>query len=121
MIRRAFDNDGDYAINTLIQGSAATIQAVATRLRLLRGEWFLNINDGVPWYQRVFVKPANTRDVEKAIRDTITQTEGVAAITSFNLTFNSATRRVSVAFSATTIYGDEFTDEDIAGLNPLGA
>ena len=119
MIRRSFDENGDYAINRFVSESAATIQAVATRLRLFKGEWFLNLESGVPWYQRVFIKPARLNEVDKIIRNKITQTEGVDQLTSFDLRFDRDTRKLSVSFSATTIYGDEF--EDIIGLNPLGA
>jgi hypothetical protein len=121
MIRRAFDSEGDYAINSFISESPATIQAVATRLRLFLGEWFLNLNDGVPWFQQVFVKPARLSEVDRIIRDTITETEGVEVIDEFDLNFDPNTRKLSCSFKATTIYGDEFTEADINGINPLGA
>ena len=118
MIRREFDENGDYAINRFVSESPATIQAVATRLRLFKGEWFLNINSGVPWYQRVLIKPARLNEIDRIIRNKILQTEGVKRLTSFDINFDSATRKLSVAFTGETIYGDEF--EDITGLNPLG-
>lgn len=119
MTRRDFDSDGDYAINSFITESPATIQAVATRLRLFRGEWFLNLESGIPWFQRVFVKPANLSRTERLIKDTISQTEGVGELLEFNMVFNAESRGTSVEFSASTIYNDEF--EDVIGLNPTGA
>jgi len=119
MIRRSFDSNGDYSINSFIDQSAATIQAVTTRLRLFKGEWFLNLDSGVPWFQRVFVKPARLGEIERIIRSTILQTEGVDKLTKFDLVFDSSTRKLSVGFEGTTIYGDEFSE--VIGLNPLGA
>lgn len=120
MIRRAFDSDGDYAINSFVQDSPATIQAVATRLRLFRGEFFLNLDDGIPYFQEILVKPANLSRIETIIRDTISQTEGVESIDTFEIIFDSDTRKLTISFTATTIYGDIFSDEDIEGINPLG-
>lgn len=121
MIRRAFDENGDYAINKFIEQSAATIQAVTTRLRLFRGEYFLDLSKGVPWYQEVFIKPSRQSEVERIIRNTILQTEGVQELLAFDGDFNGNTRKLTVSFTAKTIYGDEFTEADIEGLNPLGA
>jgi hypothetical protein len=109
MIRRAFDENGDYAINEFIVDADATVQAVETRLKLFKGEWFLNLSSGVPWYQRVFIKPAKTTEVESAIRETIIQTEGVKELLQFDLVFDSQTRKASVSFSANTIYGDDIS------------
>ncbi len=118
MIRRSFDENGDYAINNFIEGTPATAQAVTTRLRLFKGEWFLNLNSGVPWFQEVFVKPARIPQVEQIIRDTILRTEGVAALTSFNLTFDGNIRRLTISFTGKTTWGDDFTE--VIGLNPIG-
>jgi hypothetical protein len=115
MIRRSFDENGDYAINSFISESEATVQAVSTRLKLFLGEWFLDINAGVPWYQKVFVKPAKTQDVEKIIRNTIRETEGIDSLTKFDFNFDSITRSATVAFTATTIYGDEI--EPVLGIS----
>ena len=118
MIRRSFDVNGDYAINHFIEGTPATAQAVTTRLRLFKGEWFLNLNSGVPWYQEVLIKPARLAHINTLIRNVILQTEGVAKLLKFELTFERDIRKLRVAFSATTIWGDEF--EDVVGLSPLG-
>lgn len=120
MIRRQFDENGDYTINKFVSGSPATIQAVTTRLRLFKGEWFLNINSGVPWYQRVFIKPARLNEIDRIIRNTILQTEGVERLSKFDLVFDSSTRKLSVDFAGSTIYDDGNEFEDVVGLNPLG-
>jgi hypothetical protein len=121
MIRRAFDSDSDYAINSFVQDSPATIQAVATRLRLFKGEWFLNLDDGVPWYQEILGKSFNLPRVETIIRNRIRETEGVKELNEFSLRLASSTRLLTVSFKAATIYDDEFTDDDIVGLNPIGS
>lgn len=118
MLRRNFDENGDYAINSFCSQSQATIQAVTTRLRLFLGEWFLNLDSGVPWYQRVLRKPERLADTEQIIRETILQTIGVDKLVNFDLVFDKETRKVAVRFTATTIYGDEYTD--VIGLSPIG-
>lgn len=106
MIRRDFDANGDYVLNRFITQTEATVQAVETRLRLFKGEWFLNLDDGVPWFQRVLIKPARLREVESIIRRTILQTEGVERLIKFDFIFDGETRKLSVEFEARTIYGD---------------
>ena len=114
MIRRAFDENGDYAINSFIDGFNATVQAVETRLKLFRGEWFLNLSSGVPYYQVVFVKPAKLSEIEAAIRNTIIETDGVKELLAFELNFDRQTRSASVSFSANTIYGEEISLESFS-------
>lgn len=118
MIRRSFDENGDYAINHFVEGTPATAQAVTTRLRLFKGEWFLNLNSGVPWYTEVLTKPARLAQINTLIRNVILQTQGVASLSKFEMVFSSDIRKLAVSFTGTTVWGDEFTD--VIGLNPLG-
>lgn len=116
MIRRSFDENGDYSINSFIDKSAATIQAVSTRLRLFRGEWFLNILSGVPYYQDILGKNKRLDQIETDLRDTILQTEGVEKLTKFDLDYTSNNRKLALDFSGTTIYDDD-GDFEVIGLN----
>lgn len=118
MIRRSLTADGDYALNSFIRDSEATIQAVYTRLRIFQGEWFLNLNEGVPYFQKILGKPFDLSAIERIIKGVIQSTEGVRSITSFDSNLDTATRRYTVTFTATTIYGDEFGD--VLGVTSTG-
>lgn len=84
----------------------ATAQKVMTRLYLLRGEWFMNTDAGVPYRQEIGgVKPAPLQFTEAVIKQTILETEGVDQITSFELSLNNTNRVVGIAATVTTIFG----------------
>lgn len=84
----------------------ATAQCVKTRLQLLREEWFLDITAGVPYLQEICVKPENLPLAESEIKRTILETDGVASLDDFQLTFSPDKRRLTVVAKVRTIYDD---------------
>ncbi len=117
MIRRSFDSDGDYTLNNFIEDTPATIQAVATRLRLFAGEWFLDTSSGVPYYDKILTKPVRLSEVETIIKNRITETDGIDQLSSFSMNFDRTNRSLDVSFTATTTWGDEFTSDQVIGIN----
>jgi hypothetical protein len=105
---RKLDADGDYVFG----GQQADFykdvpevvaQAVLTRLRLFRGEWFLDLTEGTPLDQIVGKYTAGTYDA--AIRQRILTTQGVTALVAYSSNLNPDTRALSVAATITTQYG----------------
>lgn len=108
MIYRALDSDGDYALGSrgafLRDQPEAVVQAVVTRLRLLAGEWFLDLAEGTPYTPAVLGKhTADSYDL--AIRARILGTEGVTRITAYESGFDGESRRLTVTARIDTIYG----------------
>ena len=85
-------------------------QSVVTRLELWLDEWFLDSTEGTPYVQAALGK-YNTKTIEPAIRQRITDTDNVTEITFFELKFDPDSRKVeiraniSTSFGATTILG----------------
>lgn len=79
-------------------------QAVLTRLRLLRGEWFLDKTDGTPWSTEVLGKYTNNT-YDAAIRQRILGTQGVQEIVSYSSSLDTEQRALTVRVSINTIYG----------------
>lgn len=106
---RALDANGDMSFgagqsNFLINSPAAVGQAVLTRLRLLTGEWFLDLTAGTPYATQVLGKnTAATYDT--AIRSRILGTEGVSGIASYSSSLNPTTRALTITATIDTIYG----------------
>lgn len=100
--------DGDLS---LVEGVEAIGQSAKQRLKLYLGEWFLNINAGVPWFQVVFVKNPNLLLIEAILRDVVLLTPGISELDTFNLTYDNLTRKLGVSFKARTINGDLNFDE----------
>lgn len=83
----------------------AVVQGIRTRLLLFRGEWFLDVNAGTPWFEEVLTDGQDIRRIESALKTQILATPGVESILSFDLNFDRATRDLSVTFEVDTIYG----------------
>jgi len=110
MIGRALDSNNDLLIENgsfvVVDKGAETAQHVRSRLLFYFGEWFLDVQAGVPYFQEVFTKPANLANIESILKQTIIQTPGVETLNEFSMDYEGAgTRQLNVQFSATTIYG----------------
>lgn len=82
----------------------APAQLCASRLHLERGEWFLDLSEGIDYRRRVLGKRTEgTRDVE--IRARILGTQGVRRIASYGSVLNRDTRGFSAQATLDTIYG----------------
>ena len=112
---RKLDADGDYVLGAtaafLVNTPEAVAQAVATRLRLIRGEWFLDTTAGMPWDQVLGKHTQGTAD--SAIRQCILGTQGVAEITEYASTLDPNTRAMTVSATITTIYGTTTIQETL--------
>jgi hypothetical protein len=106
---RKLDADGDYvfgggAADFLVNTPGAVAQAVLTRLRLLRGEWFLDTTAGMPWATDVLGKYTGAT-YDAAIRQCILGTQGVTEITRYLSSADSGTRKLTVTVTINTLYG----------------
>lgn len=73
---------------------------------LLQGEWFLDTSAGVPYLQNIAIKPADFPFAEAVIKQTISETDGVASIESFSMEYDGTTRELVIVTSVKTIYGN---------------
>lgn len=89
-----------------VEGLSAIAQAVRSRLRLFRGEWFADLDAGVPWFQAILLKNPNLTEVRDTLRQTILGTVGIASIVAFDLTLDAATRTATLVFSAIADTGE---------------
>lgn len=88
-----------------ISGSDMVKQSLKVALQLFKGEWFLDANAGVPYYQEILEKGVDTSVVDAILRRQILATAGVNRLLKYSSTFDAATRIVSVAFTADSVYG----------------
>jgi len=95
---------GDYDLPT-VTGLDLIRQRIKQRLLTIQGEWFLDTQIGIPWFDEVFRKRPNRDVVEGLIVSTIQETEGVEEVQEFELEFDAPQRRLSVRFVALTEEG----------------
>ena len=95
----------------LFDESKQITQNLAIRLRFFLEEWFLDITQGLPYYQVFFVKNPNLIQIESILKNEILTTKGIAELISFESKFNPRSRIFSVKFTAKTISGEQLQKE----------
>ncbi|MDN7790435.1 hypothetical protein QZM66_22995 [Burkholderia contaminans] len=116
---RRLDANGDWTFGRgradYADRSESVAQRVTTRLRSFRGDWFLDLDHGLPWIERM--ERGNERDrLEGDIKRQILGTEGVAQTLAFDTSVDVKTRRMTVVVTIRDIYGDEAEIEVPVGI-----
>lgn len=109
-------NDGDfdlsdgrlYLIDTL---EDLTSQRLLIKLKTYRGEWFLDLSEGIPYFQRIFQRSSNAKTIADTLfRNEIINDSGVLNLNSFSSTLSS-NGTYSLNFSIQTVSGEIVTVE----------
>ena len=116
MIYRKLDENGDYVFgrnqNNYISGAAAVNQAVVTRLRQLIYEWWEDLEDGIPVWQKILGN-RNKQEAEQIIRERIQKTKYVKSILSFEAIWDNEKRTLTIRASVDTEFGQSEVNEVI--------
>ena len=107
---RKLDDNNDYRFghgnNDFYQDTPeAVAQSVATRLRMLLGEWFLDTTDGTPWATEILGEQTRLT-YDMAIRRRVLLAPGVTQITDYQSFNDGQTRHLSVNLAIDTVYGE---------------
>lgn len=116
MIVRKLDENGDIVTSgsKWATDQECIAQTIKTRLRLLLGEYFRDVTDGMPWFRKrngeegILGKGFSFAQVESIIRKRIHDTEGVLKLLSFNANFSVETRKLSIRCQVLTKFGRRF-------------
>lgn len=77
-------------------------QLMLERYLAFKGEWYLNVTKGVPYFQDVFKKLVNTNILVSIFKSVARQTPGVIELLSFKLDFDNTVRQLSINLRART-------------------
>lgn len=103
------DEDGDVDLASGNLAFASGVEAIRVsvynRLQVFQGEWYLDLDEGMPYFQTILVKSPDTALVRAAFRERILATPGVTAIDSLALTLDPSTRELTVEYVAQTDAG----------------
>ena len=95
----------------MVDTIAAIDQHLTQRLKTFLGEWFLDVREGVPYFQYILVKNPDPVVVDTLFKNEIINTPGVLELLTFGLDINS-TRLLKLTFKARTNSGVlDFTKE----------
>ena len=100
------DNDLSF-----VSGRDEIAQVLRQELRVFLGEWFLDIDEGIPYLQEILKKNPNTSTVDAVFKNKILESPGVIELTEYELDFEG--RSLSLYFKARTEEGIITFDEVI--------
>ena len=89
----------------MIDGALRVAQQVKVTLLTFLGEWFLDTDFGVPYFDVVYIKNPNWAAINATFRARIIDVPGVTRITQLDLEYDRAARALAVTFQVETIYG----------------
>lgn len=104
------DADGDLVVTVdaqLASGRQAIVQGLRGELLLIAGEWFANLDAGLPWFTEILGGKDLAR-VRQIFGNTITARPGVRSLDQLEVTLDG-TRQLTVNYSVSTIFG-QITD-----------
>jgi hypothetical protein len=102
------DDDGDLILISDLMfstGLNAVAQGIRIRIQSFKGEWFLDLDHGVPYYQDLLGQKFNEVKARAAFRTAILSAPGVTELTSLEVTFDRASRALNVAWKTRTEFG----------------
>lgn len=91
----------------IVTGDNEILQRLFTRLQRELGEWFLNVEAGLPWYQKGtgLLGSKDSQTLDLLIRKETLGTEGINRIVSYSAIYASNTRQYSIAMTLVTESG----------------
>jgi len=89
----------------MVTGIEETRQLVGQVLRSSLGDWFLDLEIGLPYYQTIFQKATSIADIEGIFIDRIAGVPGILNISKFDIDYEPSTRLLNIVFTAKTTDG----------------
>jgi len=90
-------------------------QTLKIRLLFFQGEWYLDIKQGLPFYEKILVKNPNLPDIDNIIKAEIIDTPEVQELLSYSSDYDPLLRTYAVRFKVRTDFGISEFNETIFG------
>ena len=106
----AVDDLGGFEV---VDGLEAVGQRVTQRLRFTLGEWFLEPNEGVPYFEGVFADRAGAGLATQLIISEVRRVEEVTSVELIRTELEPVSRKLRVELRVRTTDGDVTVAEDL--------
>lgn len=74
-------------------------QRIKQALLLFKGEWFLNVDLGIPYYEEILGEKNAIGSIKAIFVDSIKKVAGVRELSDFNIKFDDKSRTVAINFT----------------------
>ena len=91
---------------TLVKKIDAVKQYAANRLLMYLGEYFLDVEEGLPWFEQLLRKNVSPILIDSILKTYIIDTPGIVQLAEFDFDFDRVTRKLYVTFSAIGLDGE---------------
>lgn len=89
----------------LVSGKRAAGLSATYRLRMIKGEDFMNVNNGTPWFSDI-LGHADQAQAETLIRHQLLASPTVAGVASLSFDYNRYKREIAVSATLISAEGD---------------
>lgn len=96
--------NGDFSL--LNSEAKVARQSLVINLLFFRGEWFLDLDYGLPYFQRILKKGTNKPIIDSIIRKAILDSYNIASIVTFTSEIQDKTTYKLTKFVGTTTDGE---------------
>ncbi len=90
----------------------AHLQKTIVLLKFVKGEWFLNTEEGVPYFTHILIHNPNLKAVRALLRQALLATPGASAVKELAIDVDRVTRTASVRFALAFNDGTLLTSAD---------
>lgn len=108
--------DRDFALFegnlVLVRDARAIAQKVENRFRFFLGEWFLDLREGIPYFQDVLIKGPDVAVIRQLFLKVVTSTPGMADVVSFTMEYEPSSRTLFYAWEGITDSGDPVSGDN---------
>lgn len=105
-----FDDSGKLVFIQGTNSDKEILQRIKVRLRFFKGEWFLNTDHGLPYFDNILgTKPLNLNILESIFRTQILDVEGVKSILESTIDYDGNQRKILYNFKAVSINNTSIT------------
>ena len=94
--------NGDWAFAVDREGIQ---QRIGQTLRTIAGEWFLDLDYGLPYFEQILVKNPNLPSVQDIFRRALLSVKGVSSVERLNLSLDTTSRTLTVSWVVLTDLG----------------
>lgn len=116
MRNRRLDNNHDWTFgqgrNNYCNASEAIAQRVKCRLWSFVNDWFLDVDFGLPWIEKLETRNG-VNEIVLMVKNQVLNTDGVVEVSECTPSFNSETRKLTISVS----YIDQYGNQGIATTN----